>query len=291
MQRIFLLILSLFFSLQLAAQHAQDTIHLYFDLNTRTLNKNAEAKIDSLIYNDIIQPRDNIIIVGYADYLGSEKYNQGLSEARAKNTEAYLINYGIDTSHIKLCIGKGKIDRKDISGAGGFAPDRKVDIVLERMTKNKHTTSKPTNKEMPSQKPRVIQTTADLNEITKYQTGQTFVLHNIYFPAQSHNISASLQVLNKLFDVLAANPSLRIQIEGHVCCILGYPDAYDMDTHDNQLSVNRAKAIYDYLIHRGIAANRLSYVGFGKRRPVVQFEKNEEDAEKNRRVEIRIIGK
>lgn len=291
MQRIFLLILSILFSLPLAAQHAQDTIHLYFDLNIRTLNKKAEAKIDSLIYYDIIQPRDNIIIVGYADYLGSEKYNQGLSEARAKNTENYLINYGIDTSHIKLCIGKGKIDRQGLTAATGFAPDRKVDIVLERKAKNKHATNKPTNKETPSQRPHVIQTTADLNEITKYETGQTFVLRNIYFPAQSHNISSSLQVLNKLYEVLAANPTLRIQIEGHVCCILGYPDAYDMDSHDNKLSVNRAKAIYDYLIHRGINANRLNYVGFGKRRPVVQFEKNEEDAEKNRRVEVRILGK
>ena len=285
MQKI-LFIVFCFCSLSVSAHHDTDTIRLYFDLNIRTLNKHSQAKIDSLIYNDIIQPKDNVIIVGYADYLGSEKYNQGLSEARAKNVEAYLISYGIDTSHIKLCIGKGKIERQGLTDASGYPADRKVDIVLERRSNTKIT-----NKEKPSFKPKVIQTTTDLSQITRYQPGQAFVLRNIYFPAQSHNIQASLPVLDQLYNVMAANPKLKIQVEGHVCCILGYPDAYDMDTHDNTLSVNRAKAIYDYLIRRGISPARLRYVGYGKRHPVVQYERNEEDAEKNRRVEIRILEK
>lgn len=275
------------------AQHAQDTIHLYFDLNVRTLNKNATSKIDSLIYYDIIQPRDYITIVGYADYLGSEKYNQGLSEARANNVEAYLINYGIDTAHIKLCIGKGKIDRQGVNSTLGYPADRKVDIVLQRKKKTEkvNPNTKKTNKELPAPKPRTILTNTDLNEIVKYPAGQTFVLRNIYFPAQSHDISSSLPTLDKLYEVLRTNPTLKIKIEGHVCCIVGYADAYDMDTHENKLSVNRAKAIYDYLIRRGIKADRLSYAGYGKQHPIVQFEKSEEEAEKNRRVEIRIMEK
>ncbi len=53
--------------------------------------------------------------------------------------------------------------------------------------------------------------------------------------------------------------------------------------------MNRAKAIYNYLVSKDIDASRLRYEGFGKRRPVVAFESNEEDAKKNRRVEIRIL--
>jgi len=284
------LFISVIFSCSASAQHTTDTIRLYFDLNIRTLSKTAATKIDDLIYNDIIQPRDYIVIVGYADYLGSEKYNQGLSEARAKNVQTYLVNYGVDFSHITLCIGKGKIERRGITGSQGYPIDRKVDIVLQRKTKS-NTTPTPQNKERPSLRPGVIRTTTDLNNITSYQPGQTFVLNNIYFPAQRHDISASLPILDKLYDVLQQYPKLKIQIEGHVCCIYGYPDAYDMDAHDNLLSVNRAKAIYDYLIRRGISPNRLRYAGFGKRRPVIAIEKNEDDADKNRRVEIRILEK
>jgi outer membrane protein OmpA-like peptidoglycan-associated protein len=85
------------------------------------------------------------------------------------------------------------------------------------------------------------------------------------------------------------NPNLKISIEGHVCCIKDTPDALDIDTFEPQLSVNRAKAIYQYLTSRGIDTSRLSYIGYGRRRPMVDPELSEEDAEKNRRVEIRIL--
>jgi outer membrane protein OmpA-like peptidoglycan-associated protein len=61
-----------------------------------------------------------------------------------------------------------------------------------------------------------------------------------------------------------------------------------VDTYEPILSVNRAKEIYNFLVDKGIEASRLSYAGFGRRRPVVVEEMNEFDAEKNRRVEIRI---
>jgi OOP family OmpA-OmpF porin len=74
-----------------------------------------------------------------------------------------------------------------------------------------------------------------------------------------------------------------------VCCIENAPDALDVDTYEPTLSVNRAKAIYRYLVSKGIESSRLRYEGFGKRRPIVPNETTEEDAEKNRRVEIRIV--
>jgi outer membrane protein OmpA-like peptidoglycan-associated protein len=79
-----------------------------------------------------------------------------------------------------------------------------------------------------------------------------------------------------------------INIEGHVCCIKDVPDALDIDTYESRLSVNRAKAVYEYLVVKGIDPTRLSYVGFGKKRPIIADEKTEEDAAKNRRVEIRV---
>ena len=100
----------------------------------------------------------------------------------------------------------------------------------------------------------------------------------------------SAETLEKLYQVMKDNPSLKISIEGHVCCIQeDEPDALDNDTHELLLSVNRAKAIYGYLVSKGIDATRLKYIGYGKRRPIIAEEMSEEDAERNRRVEVRVM--
>ena len=51
------------------------------------------------------------------------------------------------------------------------------------------------------------------------------------------------------------------------------------------------KEIYDILIEKGIDETRMEYLGFGKTRPLVWPEKTEEDENRNRRVEIRILKK
>jgi outer membrane protein OmpA-like peptidoglycan-associated protein len=74
-----------------------------------------------------------------------------------------------------------------------------------------------------------------------------------------------------------------------VCCINPeVTDALDIDTYEPVLSLNRAKAIYNYLVSRGIDSMRLKYVGFGHRKPVVPVEITDADAELNRRVELRV---
>jgi outer membrane protein OmpA-like peptidoglycan-associated protein len=54
--------------------------------------------------------------------------------------------------------------------------------------------------------------------------------------------------------------------------------------------VARAKAVYDFLVSKGIAAERLSYKGFGFTRPKIFPEETEADRVQNRRVEIRVVG-
>jgi len=78
-------------------------------------------------------------------------------------------------------------------------------------------------------------------------------------------------------------PTLKISIEGHICC-----DSNDV----TQLSLARAKLVYDYLVKNGIDAKRLSYKGFGATRPIHPLpELNENEQKENRRVEIRILSK
>lgn len=120
-------------------------------------------------------------------------------------------------------------------------------------------------------------------EISGIKPEKSTVLKNVFFEFGSAKLDMSLSglELNNLVHFLLKNPDIRIEISGHTDFI-GSPDANLM------LSGNRAKAIYDYCIGQGIAADRLTYKGFGETRPVA--DNNSEDGRAlNRRTEFRII--
>ena len=272
------------------AQRATDTFKLYFDLNVPSLNAGTEKKIDLLVYDDKIINGSGIMIIGYADYLGTEGYNKNLSMQRAKNVKEYIVKYGIDADNITLCVGEGEVERRGMTDKEGYPTDRRVDIVVNNKIRKKIPTIQKAKVVYKPFRDTAKQTTASsIEELKNLKTGATFLLKNVYFPADRHIISPqSAETLEKLYIVLRDNPTLKISIEGHICCVKNAPDAWDIDTYEPTLSVNRAKAIYNYLIDKGIDANRLKYAGFGRSRPVVADERTEQDAEKNRRVEIRV---
>lgn len=283
LSRIAIIFFLLFHSTQVVAQRGADTFRLYFDLDVPTLNEKMQKKIDLLMYNDKIITGSKLTIVGYADYLGSSEYNKQLSMKRAEDVRAYLVKYGINNSDITLCMGKGKIDRQGKNDPSGYPTDRRVDIVVNNKKQN---TKPPITKRRDTIRKVVVN---DIGEMSKLQPGSVFKLSNVYFPASRHVMkNESKPALEKLFNVLQQNPNLKISIEGHICCVHDAPDALDIDTDEPHLSYNRAKAIYLYLVNKGIDSTRLTYRGFGRKRPVVVFEQTEADAEQNRRVEIRI---
>ncbi len=270
------------------AQKGIDTFKLYFDLNVSVLNDQMEKKIDLLVYNDKIISGSKVMIIGYADFLGSEGHNKDLSIRRAESVKSYLVQNGVNASDVTLCEGKGEIDRSE-KDKGGFPTDRRVDIVVNNRVR-KPVPDKPGWPKKDTAKKKSAVTS--VSEINKLGEGAVFLLRNVYFPTGRHTIKPeSDATLERLYDVLEANPKLKISIEGHVCCIDPQaPDAVDIETGEIHLSVNRAREIYNYLVNRGIDPQRLVYAGFGRSRPVVPVENSPEDEERNRRVEIRVIS-
>ncbi len=87
------------------------------------------------------------------------------------------------------------------------------------------------------------------------------------------------------------NLQLAIEIQGHICCEENGIDGFDSDLRTRDLSVQRAKTVYNYLVENGIDEGRLSYRGFGSSQKVTRDESTLEQQMKNRRVEIKIIRK
>ena len=131
----------------------------------------------------------------------------------------------------------------------------------------------------------------DLNVDSTYLTeeqpaftvGCTFVLKDIFFEFdKSTLLQQSYFELKSLISLLDTYPQMRIEIRGHT-------DAKGSDSYNLRLSENRAKAVADYLISKGISEKRLQYKGYGKSLPI-DTNDTEEGRAKNRRVEFKIIA-
>jgi outer membrane protein OmpA-like peptidoglycan-associated protein len=132
-------------------------------------------------------------------------------------------------------------------------------------------------KDNPSSDPYLIDV-----PLKKIKTGQTVPLYNILFDVNKYVIKQeSTAELERLFNLLTTNSKIRVEIGGHT-------DNSGAETINQPLSQNRAKAVYDWLITKGIAANRLTYKGYGSSVPIMP-NTSDEGKRKNRRTEIKVL--
>ena len=121
-------------------------------------------------------------------------------------------------------------------------------------------------------------------KLDRLATNLTFVLENIYYDLNKFNIRPDAATeLDKLVQILKDNPTVAIELSSHT-------DARDTDAYNNKLSQNRAKSAVEYVISKGIAANRLTAKGYGETRLIVKDAKTEEEHQTNRRTEFTILS-
>ncbi len=114
------------------------------------------------------------------------------------------------------------------------------------------------------------------------RVGEQIVLNNIFFETDSYQLRDESEVeLKKLLQFLNENDQLKIQL-------LGYTDNVGSPDYNQKLSMQRAHEVYQYLIKKGIAANRLAFKGEGMNDPIASNE-TEAGRAKNRRTELKII--
>ncbi len=87
--------------------------------------------------------------------------------------------------------------------------------------------------------------------------------------------------LDKIHQLMLEYPNMQIEIYGHT-------DNIGTESYNMLLSENRAKAVFEYLYYKGIALQRMNFIGMGSSKPIAD-NKLAKGREKNRRVEIKII--
>ena len=86
-------------------------------------------------------------------------------------------------------------------------------------------------------------------------------------------------VINEAVDILKTNPSLKLEVQGHT-------DNRGAAGYNQDLSEKRAKAVMNYILGKGIANTRLTFVGYGFSKPATSNATAEGRA-LNRRVELK----
>lgn len=251
---------------------------VYFDYDSYKLTKDSQRKLDSLS-----QLKSNLKfkIFGNCDVSGSSEYNKKLSENRANAVGKYLQSKIKNNINLESVTGLGKEKQiNDNSTEELRRKNRRVDVFVDLIMAKGEIKSGKTFESFFSKK------------VSEMKVGETYSLPNVNFVGGRHIwLLKGDKVLAKLADILKNNPSLEVELQGHICCDYDNFDGEDLDLKTFNLSFTRANAIKEFLEKQGVKSERIKAVGMGHLNPVTYPERTEEDFVKNRRVEIVLLKK
>jgi outer membrane protein OmpA-like peptidoglycan-associated protein len=231
---------------------------IYFDTDEYFMGQTEKTRLYSFVENLSKEGLLKIEISGFCDDIGAEKYNLVLSQNRADAIKKVFSLLSFFPDKIVSVDGKGEVllnfypsENPDIIRS----LNRRVDVVVSYLDP------------------------ADVAE-THVSLPGLILLENVHFiTGYSYLTRGSKETLNRLVEDLKKE-SFSFVIQGHVCCTDGNIDAIDKRTKERNLSVARAKFVYDYFLDRGIDKSRMSYEGLAHRFPLGG------SVDKDRRVEI-----
>ncbi|MCK6650188.1 MAG: OmpA family protein [Bacteroidia bacterium] len=271
------LFLILFFVCSFSSK-AQHQIIIHFNSNESSISEKDSKLLDSFavfIKSNAVQ---QISVSGYTDNTGPEEKNKTLSQKRAASVTQYLIAKGIIPSVIQS-EGLGVSSPiADNTTEQGKALNRRTSITAQMLPKK--------NANMPVAAPVAPPTPEPVDKQPEtfgnaaLEVGATLILKNINFVGGTADLlPESKPALESLLKTMKDNPTLEIEIGGHVCC-----------ANDMPLSIERAKAVFEYLAYKGISEKRMTYKGYSRNKPIGD-DATEEGRKQNRRVDITIIKK
>lgn len=266
---------------------SQEQFAVYFDSDKHELKPIEITKL-----NDWANQNKDIKVVainGYTDEDGSNGYNDTLAKKRVEHvfgkikskvkiredfkTRSYGENFSQSKTKsenrkvtIYYILAKDLAREDEILGIKPKISEPEVIVPIEEETMNFPVNATLEDKIGLSKKGTLIR----LNDINFYLN--TFGI-----------MPSSKRAIDELIYVMKKYPKLKIEIQGHICCI---------DKDVKNLSTDRAKQVKRILVSDDISEKRIKTVGFGVSKPKFPIpEKSESEAARNRRVEIMILDK
>ena len=235
---------------------------VYFDTDVYDLTKTETTRLQKFLSANTKEDVLKIEIYGFCDDRGSNNYNLELSQNRANAIKTIFGEASFFPEKIVTVDGRGElllniVDETDPSVIRAL--NRRVDIVISYPEVEKET------------------------EVIKKEENKILLDNVLFITGYSYLTMGSKRVLNNVAEKLKKE-SFSFVIQGHVCCTEGESDAVDRKTNKKNLSIARAKFVYDFLLEKGISKDRMSYEGLAHKFPLGGSE------DKDRRVEILILS-
>ena len=266
---------------------SQEQFAVYFDSNKSDITKSEEKKLQ--IWLQTNTEIKVVAINGYTDEDGSNGFNDTLAKKRVD----FVFKQIKDKIKIRDDF-KTRSFGENFKQSQNKAENRKVTIYYllpkDLPRENEILGIKPT--------PTVVEPieiipieeeamnfpeNATLAEkVALSQKGTLIRLKDINFYINTFAMMpTSKKSVDELINVLKKHPKLKIEIQGHICCV---------NKDVKNLSLDRARQVKRVLVSEGIGEKRIFVKGFGVSKPKFPIpEKSEYEAERNRRVEIMIL--
>ena len=236
---------------------------VYFDTDVYNLTKTETTRLQKFLSANTKEDVLKIEIYGFCDDRGSNNYNLTLSQNRADAIKEIFSQASFFPEKISTVDGRGELLLNIVDETNPSvirALNRRVDIVISYPEKNE-----------------------EIIEEEEKQKNKIILENVLFITGYSYLTRRSKKTLDNVAEALKKE-TFSFVIQGHVCCTEGALDAVDRKTNKRNLSIARAKYVYDYLLKKGIKKSRMSYEGMAHKYPLGGSE------DKDRRVEILILS-
>jgi outer membrane protein OmpA-like peptidoglycan-associated protein len=246
-------ILFLFISVIAFSQEDEEVHSIFFEFDKYDLKEEQANAVVAFVSKIDTTRIESIQIFGYCDDRGKDAYNYTLSTNRANTVKNKLIERGIKSKIIITLEGKGRImldEDMQTNVPEARSKNRRVDVVVNF-------------------KPVVIE---DLKIPGVYSSikkdrivGDRIYLDHVLFERGSSQLTyKAKKELDRIALELHKYKNIHFEIQGHVCCTPTFQkEAVDRDTKKRELSINRAKRVYNYFLMKRISKTRMTFKGYG----------------------------
>jgi outer membrane protein OmpA-like peptidoglycan-associated protein len=262
-----------FFTSGLSFAQEEEIYSIFFEFDKFNLKEEQAEGVIAFVQKIDTTRIESIQIYGYCDDRGKDEYNFVLSTNRANTVKNKLIERGIKSKIIITLEGKGRIMldedlQTDIPEAR--SKNRRVDVVVN------YKSILIENLKIPG-----VYSTVKKDAVQ----GDRIYLEKVLFERGSSQLTAQAKKeLDKIAILLLKYKTIHFEVQGHVCCTPTYHrEAVDRETKKRELSVNRAKRVFNYLFKKGISNSRMTYRGYGNTQSLKQ------GGALDRRVELLIL--
>ncbi|MCB0475376.1 MAG: OmpA family protein, partial [Flavobacteriaceae bacterium] len=252
------------------ADHYIELPPVYYKYDSWSLSDDEFIQLDKII--EILRDNPTLVIEAgvHTDTKNLESYNLLLSQKRARTIVDYIVSKGISPDRI---YGKG------------YGEEGIVNIC-----KNLVKCSQEAHQENRRTEFMIIEGNGYPETELIEKNGDTFINTNpIYFDKDSDKIRKDAAYeLDRVAVILRKNPNMNIEVGSHT-------DSQNVKSYNLKLSLEMAESVKEYLISKGVDAQRIRAVGYGESgllNKCTSFVKcTPGEHQKNRRTEIKVIEK